>query len=510
MVDAELFARYQQALTTVADLSKDAVQRLVNQLEGMDEGQRAVFLLTNYPKLVREYGLVSADVARQFYQKQRDGSAQVGDYVAQSAQVIPEQWAMEDVSDAMTGSHGMTIVNLPGKASKRVLQRADETITQNAYRDSRRPYWAIVPNAGACAFCVMVGSRGFVYHSGATADAQRHLNCRCTPVCDFDTENPHLDGYDPAALYDQYLGDLAEGIVTTRGSSIGSIGLRSAADGGTQTVSALPSKGNWSGNLAKAQLAANMTTMQHYLNGSKTIDELKKRMDECNRFLTSSGMGKAMSKGQRQSLQKCLSATKEAIEQRGRAFAAIDADKKADDREKSKRKARFVSIREESLLFYDSNGNRSIPLDPGGGSRKPDYCCMSGKQRRDLKGYEVEGHGILARLGFDVVPIPTDYGAVASIDLWMDGQFWELKTSQGSGGRLTTRINQGVKKWDNLHNAGYQLYDTPRIVVDNRFSAENDADALRKLKTAMAVHGSERFDDAIFIASTGKVTRLRA
>lgn len=135
---------------------------------------------------------------------------------------------------------------------------------------------------------------------------------------------------------------------------------------------------------------------------------------------------------------------------------------------------------------------------------------MTGKQRRNLKDYEVEGHETLARLGFDVVPIPTDYGAVASIDLWMDGQFWELKTSQGSGRRLTTRINQCVKKWDNLRNTGHQLEDTPRIVVDNRFSTEKSADALRKLKAAMAVHGAELFNDAIFIASNGSVIRLRA
>ena len=514
MVDPELFERYQRALGTNADLCKEAIEALISKLEGLAPLEQAEYLLANYPKLVRAYGKVAADVARQFYQENRDASDLDTDYVAQSAQPISEQWLQEDVSDAFTGNHGMSVAKLPGKASKRAMQRADETIGYNARRDGAHPWWAIVPNSGACAFCVMVGSRGFVYHTNNTADAQRHSNCKCTIVCDFDTDNPALDGYNPGKLYDQYLGDLAEGIVTTHGSSIGSIGLKSAAHGGTQTVDALPSRSNWSGKWAKANMATNMTTMQHYLAGADTLDELKGRMDECNDFLAKSGMGKAMSKGQWRQLQASLTASKEAIEQRGKAFSAIDADRSVDDHEKSRRKARYVSIKEERLLFPDANGNRSIMVDPGGDYRKPDYCCMTGNQRRALASYERDGHGILARLGFDVVPLPTEKkflpDGFPNIDLWMDGQLWELKTPQGSGGKLTRRINDGVSKWVRLHEFGLGSGDSPRIVVDNRFSTMSDEDALRKLKTAMACHGAESFNDAIFVSSTGSATRLYA
>lgn len=514
MVDPELFEKYQQALSTNADLTKLAVEELLSHLDGLTSLEQAEYLLANYPKLVRAHGKVAADVARQFYQENRDASDLDTDYVAQSAQPISEQWLQEDVSDAFTGNHGMTVEKLPGKASKRAMQRADETIGYNARRDRAHPWWAIVPNPGACAFCVMVGSRGFVYHTNNTADAQRHLNCKCAVVCDFDTDNPALDGYDPGKLYDQYLGDLAEGIVTSRGSSIGSIGLRSSADGGTQSVDALPSKNNWSGKWAKANMATNMTTMQHYLAGAESIDDLKKRMEECNDFLAKSGMGKAMSKGQWQQLQASLTASKAAIKQRGKAFAAIDADKSVDDHEKSKRKTRYVSIKEERLLFYDSMGNRSIPIDPGGNARKPDYCCMTGKQRRALEQYERDGHGLLARLGLDVVPIPTEKkylpNGFPNIDLWMDGQFWELKTPQGTGSSLTKRINDGISKWDRMHSFGLADGDTPRIVVDNRFSTMSDSDAILKLKTAMAVNEAKGFNDAIFISSVGAVTRLSA
>ena len=50
----------------------------------------------------------------------------------------------------------------------------------------------------------MVCSRGFDYVSKGTAESQRHANCKCTPVVEFDVENPKLEGYDPDALYDEY------------------------------------------------------------------------------------------------------------------------------------------------------------------------------------------------------------------------------------------------------------------------------------------------------------------
>lgn len=129
-----------------------------------------------------------------------------------------------------------------------------------------------------------------------------------------------------------------------------------------------------------------------------------------------------------------------------------------------------------------------------------------------VEPYECEGHGILTRLGFDVVPLPTEKkylpDGFPNIDLWMDGQLWELKTPQRSGGKLTRRINDGVDKWERLWDFGHAQGDTPRVVVDNRYGTMPDSDALRKLKTAMACHELESLYDAIFIASNGSALRL--
>ena len=61
-----------------------------------------------------------------------------------------------------------------------------------------------MPHAGACPYCMMLGSRGLEYNSKKTVMASRHDGCGCTPVVDLDRKNPKLKGYDPDALYDQW------------------------------------------------------------------------------------------------------------------------------------------------------------------------------------------------------------------------------------------------------------------------------------------------------------------
>lgn len=209
MADAELFARYRDALDTNAALAKHEVERLIAATADMSAQEAYAYVTRNYPRIVRMYGRVAADVARQYYQEQRDEYSFDDEYTATSRGGGDESWYAEDVANAYGRSsdgddHALTTPDqLAGKAIQRVYERADYTLDQNMWDDPRDAQWAIVPHPGACGFCIMVGSNGFNYHSKASALAQRHTNCKCNVVCDF-SDSPHLDGYDPMGLYDIY------------------------------------------------------------------------------------------------------------------------------------------------------------------------------------------------------------------------------------------------------------------------------------------------------------------
>lgn len=81
---------------------------------------------------------------------------------------------------------------------------ANKCIEFNAKNDLKKPRWARVPTgAETCQFCIMLASRGFVYHSEETA-SHAHAHCDCRVVPSWDKKNPAVQGYDPDEYYDMW------------------------------------------------------------------------------------------------------------------------------------------------------------------------------------------------------------------------------------------------------------------------------------------------------------------
>lgn len=73
-------------------------------------------------------------------------------------------------------------------------------------RDPLKPKWARVPaGTETCSFCIMLASRGFVYHSEGKAgsDGHYHPYCDCRIVPGFDGMG--VEGYNPDSLYARYM-----------------------------------------------------------------------------------------------------------------------------------------------------------------------------------------------------------------------------------------------------------------------------------------------------------------
>lgn len=86
-------------------------------------------------------------------------------------------------------------------AENGIRSYANETVMRNAKRDSRNGVrYARVPvGMETCAFCIMLASRGFVYHSRKSAGDNGHMHphCDCKIVPGF--EGDTVEGYDPDA-----------------------------------------------------------------------------------------------------------------------------------------------------------------------------------------------------------------------------------------------------------------------------------------------------------------------
>jgi hypothetical protein len=78
---------------------------------------------------------------------------------------------------------------------------ASQTCLNNAKRDPRAPRFARVAYGETCDFCLMLASRGWVYHTEAAA-SHAHSGCDCRVVPSWKARS--VEGYEPAALYDQW------------------------------------------------------------------------------------------------------------------------------------------------------------------------------------------------------------------------------------------------------------------------------------------------------------------
>lgn len=111
-----------------------------------------------------------------------------------------------------------------GRVTYEMQKQAAETIYQNGFRDAHRTLFARVPAGGdTCAFCNMLASRGAVYLTAKSAGEgdHWHAHCRCSVVPMWDVSrdgfsrgrsiSTTIEGYDPDALYDQFLKDIDDG-----------------------------------------------------------------------------------------------------------------------------------------------------------------------------------------------------------------------------------------------------------------------------------------------------------
>lgn len=168
-------------------------------------------LLEFVPALAREYGDVAATVAAEWYEELRTGAVG-GSFNARLAPLKPDAAVEASVRYAaghlFDGDPADTLAVLSGSLQRFVTYGSRATVARNVQLDPRKPRYGRVPSGSrTCAFCLLVASRGWVYHTRETAGAfdHYHSDCNCQVAPQWDAENAHIEGYDPDAMYDFYL-----------------------------------------------------------------------------------------------------------------------------------------------------------------------------------------------------------------------------------------------------------------------------------------------------------------
>lgn len=207
----QLLTTFEQANNGIADLVD---RELIGFLASMDPSkpdavQRALFEFV--PALVGEYGDVAATVAADWYDELRAAEGVAGSFRAPLAPSVPVDQVNSRLGFATRPSGPLwlgdmdTLTAFIGMMTNEyVLQPGRDTVMSAAHSD--KAAYARVPEPGACKFCLMLASRGFVYSKSTVGDSKKfHGKCRCNAMPVWDETRARVEyGYDPDALYDLY------------------------------------------------------------------------------------------------------------------------------------------------------------------------------------------------------------------------------------------------------------------------------------------------------------------
>lgn len=193
----------------VVALARRDLSRFWGEFSGRNPEAFRDALLEYIPELVRTYGDIAGSVAADWYEDVR--SAQVGGgfraVIGSAVPVAAVQGSVRYAAGALfTDAPEKGLATLAGSLQQYVLHTSRDTIATNVARDPARPQFARIPSgAKTCAFCTLLGSRGFVYHSRERAGEfdHYHNDCDCQIVAEWD-ENPSIEGYDPDRMYGMY------------------------------------------------------------------------------------------------------------------------------------------------------------------------------------------------------------------------------------------------------------------------------------------------------------------
>jgi len=196
-IKSKSWKKYTERLKSLSDKASDEMKGYI--LAGHTEEE----ILDVAYALVTKYGEASSELACQMYEALAEYA---GARVAAAEPAATATYYETAKSIRGTMMRTKDAVAISSSAGRLVKLASVDTMMKNALRDGAE--WAWIPSGDTCAYCLMLASRGWVK---ASEDAIRnghadhiHNNCDCTYCVRFDHKTT-VEGYDPDALYDQYI-----------------------------------------------------------------------------------------------------------------------------------------------------------------------------------------------------------------------------------------------------------------------------------------------------------------
>lgn len=227
MVTTQDVNLFRAAQDETVRLAQQEFAQLWEQLDGLAPARKRDALLDLMPALIRKWQDVGGTAAAQWYETVRayyfddlfdavlPEPPDVDAYDDEIRRLVRWQAGLLWDTDEQPADPQRFRTFLNNMVEHNIRDTGRQTIKENAGRDRRHDSkgvrFARVSQPGCCAWCALLGSRGYVYHTDETAEAASHYNkhtgkltCKCEIIPEFERGSNRIEGYDPDALYDRY------------------------------------------------------------------------------------------------------------------------------------------------------------------------------------------------------------------------------------------------------------------------------------------------------------------
>lgn len=203
----ETWRKYQQAHAVLQGKAKQELERYFDTLPWLeDEAESLRLLRMRAIALAERYGIADGELSAQLYDELM---AMQGAIVepAEIAEVDAVSLSKDVTKVVDKGTSNVAAKELASNVVSGYVKRVGiETMEKAARRDGAS--WAWVCIGDTCAFCRMLGSRGWQDASKSIRAGNHathiHSNCDCQFVVKPSGAKLEIDGYDPDALYREY------------------------------------------------------------------------------------------------------------------------------------------------------------------------------------------------------------------------------------------------------------------------------------------------------------------
>lgn len=132
--------------------------------------------MDGFVDVMAPYVTLAGELAATWFEESEPSSV----YVAQTAELPPEQMLHKSVQWALGATGDAAMARLEGTSQRAVFNGARDTTLLNV--EATQSKWARHARPDACAFCRLLATRGDAYRTEETAATKVHDHCHCLPI----------------------------------------------------------------------------------------------------------------------------------------------------------------------------------------------------------------------------------------------------------------------------------------------------------------------------------------